>query len=339
MKEFRKKFSYELEIQCALQYFFHRQWQSVHRRANELNIKIIGDVPIFVSHDSADVWANDELFDLDSSGKPQFVAGVPPDYFSKTGQRWGNPLYCWDMHKKTNYSWWAGRLRRALKHYDALRIDHFRAFADYWEIPAEESTAMHGRWQNGPGKGFFLSIAKQLGQLPLIAEDLGMLSDAATTLRDELDIPGLRVLLFAFDEYNQSSPFLPENFVENCVAYTGTHDNDTICGTFFCDDSSSKTTQRRHISRRFILTKLLPRHLHKMPFHHALMKWMADSVAKWVIFPMQDVLCLGSYARTNTPGTVAGNWKWKLTNSDLEKVDKDFIAKLRPLRNNDNKNN
>ncbi|MDR2576851.1 MAG: 4-alpha-glucanotransferase [Puniceicoccales bacterium] len=323
LEQLRLRFADELAVRRVWQYFFHCQWEAVRRRAADLRILIFGDVPIFVSHCSADVWANRELFDLDANGRQLTVAGVPPDYFSKTGQRWGNPLYRWSVHKKTNYRWWAERLQRSLRQCDVLRLDHFRAFADYWEIPASEQFAVNGRWIAGPGEDFFHTIGSQLGPLPLVAEDLGILSDSAIALREKLSLPGLRVLLFAFDAYQPNSPFLPENYVENCVAYTGTHDNDTLYGTFFCDGVASKR-------RRLLLGEFLPKCYHSLPIHHALMRWIADSAARWMVVPMQDAICLGSSARTNLPGTAAGNWCWRLQEKDLAHADRKFLRSLRP---------
>jgi 4-alpha-glucanotransferase len=309
LEKIRRELAPELALGKVKQYFFHSQWQWLRRRARQLSIKIIGDMPIFVAHHSADVWSHPELFDLQSDGMPSVVAGVPPDYFSETGQRWGNPLYAWEQHAATQYAWWAERLRCAMDLYDVVRIDHFRAFADYWEIPAAEETAIHGTWREGPGLKFFAELKAQLGELPIIAEDLGILSDAAVKLRDQLGVPGLRILLFAFDGDDPKSPFLPENYVANCVAYTGTHDNDTAVGTFSGDGPGKM--------RRMLLGKRLPETCIDFQFPKNLLHWLAGSSARWVIYPMQDVLGLGSNARTNTPGTSENNWKWKLSGDEL----------------------
>jgi 4-alpha-glucanotransferase len=317
----REEWAAELAIRSAEQYFFQKQWEEVHKRASELAISIVGDMPIFVSQGSVDVWTRRELFDLDGAGSPRAVAGVPPDYFSATGQRWGNPLYRWERHREEGYGWWIGRLRRALSLFDAVRVDHFRAFADFWEIPAAEPTAVRGRWVEGPGEEFFVAMENALGPLPIIAEDLGILSERAIALRDRLGLPGLRVFLFALDDCHEDSPFLPENFVENCVAHTGTHDNDTFAGALFGDGEKS-------LKRVELLTKILPKcygNLH--PIDGAL-AWLADSRARWLILPVQDVLHLASDARMNIPGTAEGNWTWRLRESELGTVDRDFFRRL-----------
>ncbi|MDR1435841.1 MAG: 4-alpha-glucanotransferase [Puniceicoccales bacterium] len=316
-----KAIAKKVSTECALQYFFHRQWEAVRRRAASLSISIVGDMPIFASHGSVDVWANRDLFALDETGNPTSVAGVPPDYFSATGQRWGNPLYRWNKHLELGYGWWIKRMASAFEKFDAVRIDHFRAFADYWEIAAEEPTAVNGRWAAGPGKEFFRAAAKKLGPLPIIAEDLGILSNKAIALRDELDIPGLRILLFALDDYRASSPFLPENFPENCVAYSGTHDNDTAKSALF--DSGEDSSRRLAL-----LKKIMPPHYSKMHPIDGAIAWMADSKARWMILPMQDILHLGSEARTNRPSTTVGNWSWRLGEKQLESVDRDFLRQI-----------
>ncbi|MDR2341161.1 MAG: 4-alpha-glucanotransferase [Puniceicoccales bacterium] len=318
--EIRRKLATELAIVKVKQYFFYDQWQWLRQRARQLSIKIIGDMPIFVAHHSADVWSNPELFDLQENGTPRVVAGVPPDYFSETGQRWGNPLYRWEKHAETQYSWWTDRLRCAMALYDVVRIDHFRAFADYWEIPAAEKTAIRGVWRDGPGLNFFSKLREQLGELPIIAEDLGILSDAAINLRDRLGAPGLRILLFAFDGDDHRSPFLPENYIENCVAYTGTHDNDTAVGTFSRDDAGKM--------RRILLEKYLPETCVDFQFPKNLLHWLARSPARWVIYPMQDILGLNSDARTNTPGHTENNWKWKLNGNEFTENVRDSLKQL-----------
>ncbi|MDR1457106.1 MAG: 4-alpha-glucanotransferase [Puniceicoccales bacterium] len=309
LEKVRNDLALELATAKVKQYFFHNQWQWLRQRAQQLSIKIIGDMPIFVAHHSADAWSNPELFDLQQNGSPRVVAGVPPDYFSKTGQRWGNPLYRWEKHAETHYAWWAERLRHAMALYDVVRIDHFRAFADYWEIPAAEETAIHGTWRAGPGLNFFSELQSQLGELPIIAEDLGILSETAVKLRDQVGAPGLRILLFAFDEDDPRSPFLPENYIENCVAYTGTHDNDTAVGTF-----SEEGTGKMRMN---VLKKCLTETCVDFSFPKNLLHWLSRSCARWIIYPMQDVLGLGSHTRTNTPGTPDNNWKWKLKGDEL----------------------
>jgi 4-alpha-glucanotransferase len=328
LRRIREESAREWDTHRALQYIFQRQWRNVRERARTLGIRLVGDIPIFIAHGSADVWAHPELFALQEDGHPRAVAGVPPDYFSATGQRWGNPLYRWERHRQSGYEWWAMRLRRSLQLFDTVRIDHFRGFADYWEIPAQEPTAIEGRWVEGPGEEFFTTMAKRLGPLPLIAEDLGILSDRAIALRDRLGLPGLRVLLFAFDDYHPDSPFLPENFVENCVACSGTHDNDTILGTFFGAGGNGNDPGDLRARRREILAMALPERHRNRPIADGLLAWLAESRARWVIFPMQDILHLDGRSRTNVPGTATGNWAWKLAPGDLERVDREFLRSL-----------
>ncbi|MDR2668197.1 MAG: 4-alpha-glucanotransferase [Puniceicoccales bacterium] len=311
----------EIATERVLQYFFQRQWSALRRRASQLSISIVGDMPIFLSHSSVDLWKNRELFHLDGNGNPMAVAGVPPDYFSATGQRWGNPLYRWDKHRETSYAWWICRMARAISQFDALRVDHFRAFADYWEIPASEPTAVHGRWVDGPGEDFFRALEDKLGPLPIIAEDLGILSEKAIALRDRLALPGLRIFLFALDDYHGGSPFLPENFIENCVAYTGTHDNATAFESLFGPGEESS-------KRLALLKKILPpKYSGAHPIDGAI-AWLASSRARWVIFPMQDLLHLGSEARMNKPATVVGNWSWRLDNGQMESLDRQFLLSI-----------
>jgi 4-alpha-glucanotransferase len=290
---------------CSFQQFlFDRQWAAVRTHAHENGIAIIGDIPIFVSHDSADVWANQELFQLRPDGKPQVVSGVPPDYFSRTGQRWGNPLFRWDVLKEQGYAWWVERFRRTLEWVDIVRVDHFRGFQAYWEIPAEEETAVNGSWEAGPGAEFFRTVQSRLGELPLIAEDLGLITPEVDELRAELGYPGMRVVQFAFDE-DPRNPHLPENYPENTVAYTGTHDNDTIAGWWDAASEEERSAAERHFSSP------------ALPVNEAFLELVLRSRARIAIAPLQDVLGLGSEARMNTPGTSERNWTWRLREGEL----------------------
>jgi 4-alpha-glucanotransferase len=281
------------------QFLFDRQWSRLKAYAAERGIRVIGDIPIFVAHDSADVWANQEIFMLDAEGNSEAVSGVPPDYFSETGQRWGNPLYRWSEMAENGFRWWVDRFRRTLEWVDVIRIDHFRGFQAYWRIPAEEETAMHGEWCQGPGAEFFRSLERQLGPLPVIAEDLGLITREVEELRDELGYPGMRVLEFAFDG-EPHNPHLPENYIERTVAYTGTHDNDTIVGWW----REASESERHEAARRMAGEP--------GEIEWGFLRMLADSRANLVIAPLQDVLGLGSEARMNTPGTTAGNWGWRL---------------------------
>lgn len=283
------------------QFLFFRQWLDIKTYANERDIQIIGDIPIFVAYDSADVWANPDLFYLNEDGSPQFIAGVPPDYFSATGQRWGNPLYRWSRMAADNYGWWVARLKMTFTQADVVRIDHFRGFDAYWEIPAAEPTAIIGRWVKGPGEKFFDAMREQLGDLPIIAEDLGVITPSVQTLRDRYNFPGMKILQFAFGGERNSS-FLPHYFqTPNCVVYTGTHDNDTVVGWYRSADEWEQDHIRRYLSVSgqdiaWDLTRLA---------------WM--SVADTAVVTLQDLMQLGTEARMNFPGKVGGYWRWRYT--------------------------
>ena len=285
----------ELRVQ---QYWFFRQWQALRQRAAELDITIIGDLPIFVALDSADTWADQELFDLDDQGQPNSVAGVPPDYFSATGQRWGNPLYLWDLHEQRGFDWWIHRVRSSLRLYDLLRIDHFRGFEAYYRIPADEPTAVNGQWLKGPGQALFTALERALGSLPVIAEDLGIITPEVEELRDANGLPGMRVLQFAFSG-NPRDPYLPHNHVPGCVVYTGTHDNDTTRGWYGAAPEAEKDLVRRYLGCDD----------EQAPW--ALLRAAFASVADTAIVPLQDVLGQGSEARMNTPGQAGGNWSYR----------------------------
>ena len=305
LEEAREEYTTAINRQMFRQFLFYRQWDSLHKYANGLGIKIIGDIPIFVAHDSADVWADPQLFHLDENGQPSVVAGVPPDYFSPTGQLWGNPLYRWDIHAEDGYSWWLKRLRAVLKQVDIIRLDHFRGFAGYWEVPGDAETAIDGRWVNGPGVHFFDQVLSELGDLPIIAEDLGVITPDVIEMRDRYGLPGMKILQFSF-EGGPDDPFLPHNFVPNCVVYTGTHDNDTASGWYARVDSDARDFYRRYVGRdgRNVSWDLIRA------------SWA--SVAIFAIAPYQDFLSLGNEARMNYPGNASGNWSWRMSNSALD---------------------
>ncbi len=313
---------HEIEIsrQKVYQFWFFDQWTRVKTYANEHEIAILGDLPIFVSMDSADVWSNPQLFKLDSKRKPSVVAGVPPDYFSPTGQLWGNPLYDWQAHEKESYAWWIKRVKANLRLFDNIRLDHFRGFEAYWEVSSTESTAIKGKWQPGPGQSFFDALSKALGTLPIIAEDLGVITPEVEALRDANDLPGMKVLQFAFDQ-ESDNPFLPHNFVRNCVAYTGTHDNDTTHSWFSQLDDELQAYILEYISGDPAL-----------PFSRALIILLWRSVADTAIIPLQDLLDLGGHARMNFPGQAGGNWSWRVTSDQLaEKSNWDWLKELNQL--------
>ena len=289
----------EIAFHSFLQYEFFRQWDELRTYAHSKNIMIVGDIPIFVAMDSSDVWAAPELFQLDKNGNPKAVAGVPPDYFSETGQLWGNPLYDWTAHKKQNYEWWINRMDNMLKIVDIVRIDHFRGFESYWATPYGEQTAQNGKWIKGPGKQVFTAMAKELGELPIIAEDLGIITDKVRDLRATLHFPGMRVLQFSFSP-DAKNLYIPHNFeTAFTVLYTGTHDNDTSVGWYDTGDEDEKDYYRRYlnVSGEEVAWDLIR------------LAWA--SCANYAIAPIQDAFSLGTEARMNVPGEPAGNWKFR----------------------------
>jgi 4-alpha-glucanotransferase len=285
------------------QFLFFGQWSRLRSYANEREIRIIGDIPIFIAYDSADAWANPDLFFLDEDSLPTIVAGVPPDYFSATGQLWGNPLYRWDVHKKSGYAWWLERFRSVLNFVDVVRLDHFRGFAGYYEIPYGSPTAQTGQWMTGPGKDFFTTVSRELGgssneTLPIIAEDLGVITPDVVELRDGFSLPGMKILQFGFS--GADNPFLPHNYPANCVAYTGTHDNDTALGWF-----GSAPKDERKFALRYLNSD-------GSDFAWDLIRGVWSSVAVYAVAPMQDLLSLGTEARMNYPSKLGGNWEWRM---------------------------
>ncbi|HEY9857640.1 MAG TPA: 4-alpha-glucanotransferase [Stenomitos sp.] len=299
LAEARARLSRPIRRHELAQFLFFQQWQALKAHAAHHGIGLIGDAPIFVAHDSADVWAHPELWRLDDTGHPLVVAGVPPDYFSATGQLWGNPLYRWDRMAETGYRWWVDRLRTLLKLVDRVRLDHFRGFAAFWEIPAGEPTAVNGRWVPGPGKPFFAALQEQLGTLPIIAEDLGVITPDVVDLRDTFGLPGMKILQFAFDTSEENNYF-PHLFPHNAVVYTGTHDNDTSMGWYRKAKESDRALLAEYVGK----TTLEEPNWELVRLGHA-------SVADLAIVPMQDLMGLGSEARMNLPGTLGGNWQWR----------------------------
>lgn len=289
------------------QYLFFTQWATLQQYAHAHGVKIIGDIPIFAAYDSADVWAHPELFQLNDERLPTHVSGVPPDYFTKTGQLWGNPLYNWPVHATEGYSWWIERVRHSLNLVDALRIDHFRGFEAYWSIPAGEPTAEHGRWEKGPGYPLFNALQEALGKLPIIAEDLGFITPEVTRMRDSLEFPGMRILQFAF-ESEKDNPDYPHNYPRHCIAYTGTHDNDTATGWF----SRATESARKQA--------LLYMHAKKNTFAWDLIRSVWASPAMLAMAPMQDFLGLGTEARMNFPGITGGWWRWRMKKENINPV-------------------
>lgn len=311
MQRWREQTASTIAIQKVLQYFFFQQWGELRRYVNERNIRIIGDIPIFVAPDSVDVWANPELFFLDDKGQPTVVAGVPPDYFSATGQLWGNPLYRWDAMRENGFKWWIARIQTTLNLVDIIRIDHFRGFEAYWEIPADEKTAINGQWVEAPGWELFEAVKNELGSLPILAEDLGVITKGVEALRHHFNFPGMKVLQFAFDtkeagELNATNPFLPHNHGRNYVVYTGTHDNDTTKGWY-----QERTAEEKDLIRRYLGRP-------DKDIAWEFIRMAMASVARMAVIPLQDIFLLGSSARMNTPSVLGGNWAWRYESDDLE---------------------
>ena len=304
-----EKFSDQIEAQKFYQFLFFRQWFALKAYCNERGIMFVGDIPIFVAQDSADVWTNPDQFKLDKNGSPIVVAGVPPDYFSATGQLWGNPLYNWDQMRADGFRWWIKRVDSTLKVVDIVRVDHFRGFAACWEIPGGDKTAERGRWAEAPGKELFSAIHAALGQLPIIAEDLGVITPDVVALRDGFGFPGMRILQFAFGGDTKNID-LPHNYERNVAAYTGTHDNDTTVGWFSSvpGEGSTRTAKQIERERTFCLHYL---NTTGQEIHWDFIRGVLASVANTAVVPLQDLLGLGTEARMNLPNTTEGNWSWR----------------------------
>ena len=311
MRRKKEELAPVIEAQKFFQYVFFQQWQKLRAYGRERNIRIIGDVPIYVAHDSADVWANPEFFLLDQRGRPLKIAGVPPDYFSATGQCWGNPIYNWPLLKQTGFQWWVERLRSALRLYDFIRIDHFRGFEAYWEVPSDATTAVNGRWIKAPGAELFATLRKEFGSLPIIAENLGVITPEVEALRHEFGLPGMAILQFAFGNDPQAPTFKPHNYVHDLVAYTGTHDNDTVVGWWESSGKGDSTRTAEDVIKEHDYAR---RYLDftDEPVNWVLIRSIMASVANTTIAPMQDILGLGTEARMNLPGIPSGYWKWRM---------------------------
>ncbi|GAB1421736.1 4-alpha-glucanotransferase [Anaerolineales bacterium] len=309
-----QEFADQIEEEKFRQWVFFTQWFKLKAYANEKGIQIFGDMPIFVAHDSADVWANQSEYFLDELGNTTVIAGVPPDYFSLTGQRWGNPLYQWDKMKENGYAWWIQRIQSSLELVDYVRVDHFRGFDEYWEIPAEEETAIKGEWKTGPKHDFFHKVYEQLGDLPFIAEDLGIITPGVEALRDDFNLPGMKVLQFAWS--TPDNVFLPHNHVPNCVVYTGTHDNNTTLGWWIEEAGEQRNFMKDYLGQDI-----------QEPVW-TMIRVALRSPAHTAIIPMQDVLGFGSDTRMNTPGKLGGNWKWRFHMGEFDNPNKDILAHL-----------
>ncbi len=315
IKEAKKRLAEEIKFYMFIQYEFMKQWKVIHTYADENDVKIVGDIPIYVSFDSADAWANPELFQFGRDGKPKAVAGCPPDAFSETGQLWGNPLYDWKYHKKTGYAWWVKRIAHCFKLYDVVRVDHFRGFDEYFAIPYGAKTAKNGKWEKGPGMNLFKALKKELGELDIIAEDLGMITDSVRELLKKTGYPGMKIIQFAFDG-DRKNLYLPYNLDKNCVIYTGTHDNDTIMGWYEELDGKTKEYTKHYLNNWYSYGGAIAWEFIRMA---------QSSTADLCIIPIQDYLCLGSDARINTPATLGNNFQWRLVKNQLsEQLMKDI---------------
>ena len=318
LAEYGSLLAYEVKVLCYLQWQFFRQWRGIREYAAGKGIEIVGDLPIFVAYDSAEVWANPTLFKLDPAGIPTVIAGVPPDYFSPTGQLWGNPHYDWDALAATGYAWWIQRMRNSLELYDIVRIDHFRGFAASWEVPFGDDTAINGRWVAGPGPALFQALEVALGKRPIIAEDLGVITPDVEELRDSFAFPGMKILHFAFDS-GPDNQYLPHNHLRQAVVYTGTHDNDTTAGWFAKLPEQEQRQVRRYLQYQ------------GDDMVWELIRTALASVAETAIIPLQDLLTLGSDSRMNMPGTVGSNWSWRYRRGELTPPLADRLADFTEL--------
>jgi len=309
------------------QFEFFRQWQALRNYAHHAGIRIIGDIPIYVALDSSDVWTNREFFCLSDEGHPLKIAGVPPDYFSATGQCWGNPIYRWDRLKETGYRWWIDRFRGALNLYDAVRIDHFRGFEAYWEIPGNETTAVNGRWLKGPGADLFVALEREFGDLPVIAENLGVITPEVEAIRERFHFPGMAILQFAFGKDPQGPSFRPHNYSRELAAYTGTHDNDTVVGWWNSAGGADSTRTPEDVVQEHAFARAYLNFINE-PVNWVLIRGVESSVADLAIIPLQDVLGTGSEGRMNLPGTSKGNWRWRIRKGALTP---DLSTRLREM--------
>lgn len=319
IEEWTERLSNAIYYQKFLQFQFFTQWKKLKKYANDRGISIFGDISFYVAHDSVDAWANPEIFYLDERGEAELMAGVPPDYFSDTGQLWGNPVYCWSEIKKTDFKWWLERVEKNLDYFDLFRIDHFRGFQAFWAVPKEEQTAEKGKWMKAPGEEFFKLLKDRLGKLPIVAEDLGVVTPEVEALRDKFNFPGMKILQFAFDSKGGEPRFLPHNYnSQNCIVYTGTHDNNTTVGWFEERSPEEKTQVINYLGGVDSTASI----------HWNFIRLATSSIANFAIFPLQDVLGLGSEAKMNTPGVAEGSWSWRYRSSALTKELRDRLSHL-----------
>ncbi|NLD04612.1 MAG: 4-alpha-glucanotransferase, partial [Synergistaceae bacterium] len=327
---FQKEKNEALELIFFEQFIFHRQWKAFHSYCSERDIRLIGDIPMFVAFDSSDVWSNQEYFDLDPEGSPNKVAGVPPDYFSAGGQRWGNPLFNWEMMQRDGFSWWTARVRKTLEHFDIIRMDHFRGFSACWAIPAEDETAENGQWIGTHGRELLGVLSEEIrkesmDKLPIIAEDLGIITDDVKELMDDFGLPGMKVLLFAFDGDVGSNPYAPHNHIPESVVYTGTHDNNTARGWWEGESDEGA---------RLLVSEYTGRDINKENVSEVFTVMALSSTSKLAVIPMQDILGLGAGCRMNVPGSTKGNWLWRMSKIDFEELtraDSGVVARFKRL--------
>ena len=327
MEAARARLDAEVRYHRFVQYLFDRQWREMRDYCRHHDVRLIGDLPIYVAEDSADVSARPDLFELDQFGRPTVVAGVPPDLFEPVyGQLWGNPVYKWEAHRAEHYAWWFSRIRATTDRVDLVRLDHFRGFEAYWEVPASSKTAAVGRWVKGPADDFLTALRENLGGLPLVAEDLGVITPEVEKLRDDFGLPGMKILQFAFAANSEDEKFLPHRHIPHCVVYTGTHDNDTTVGWFYMTPGSTAQSAEEVIEEReFVRRYLGPT---EEPIHWAINRLALASVADTVILPLQDILGLGSTARMNVPGHATGHWGWRFEGSQLTPEVRSRLAEL-----------
>jgi 4-alpha-glucanotransferase len=328
VSEWSRKLATEIRAFKFWQFEFFRQWKHLKAHCQQRGIRFMGDVPIYVAHDSADVWAHPELFYLDDQGSPTVVSGVPPDYFSATGQLWGNPIYRWDLLAASGYKWWIDRFRASLALFDMVRLDHFRGFESYWEVPANETTAINGRWIKGPGEDFLSALQNAFGGLPIVAENLGVITPPVENLRQQFGLPGMSLLQFAFGTDPQGPSFRPHNYSRDLVAYTGGHDNDTTVGWWSSSGASDSTRTADDVRKEHDFARAYLNFRDDSEINWVMIRAVLASVADVAIVPLQDVLGLGSKARMNLPGKVSGNWKWRCRPGSLSS---DLSERLRSM--------
>ncbi len=326
LSRWREKLADEIDCQKYWQFEFYRQWNALRKHSQQRGLRLMGDIPIYVAHDSSDVWAHPEQFCLDERGRPAAISGVPPDYFSATGQLWGNPIYRWAEMKQSEFAWWSERFRAMFRLFDIVRLDHFRGFQAYWEVPAGEHTAINGRWVEGPGPALFRAVKKRLGELEIVAENLGVITPEVEAMRHEFGFPGMAILQFAFGADPQACSFRPHNYDRDVFAYTGTHDNDTVMGWWNSEGGdSTRSSDEVRREKAFTLEYLGPS---SEPMNWKMIRTLLASVARAAIMPMQDILGLGSESRMNKPATLGGNWRWRMRRDAFTQ---EYQARLRRL--------